>query len=328
MHITDLHCDLLAYLAQHEKRSVYDGEMRCSAQQLKKGNVLFQILAVYTETGKKSVALAEKQFTIFRTLPKLYPDVFERLTELKIPEVTEKVHIASAIENASGLCNETEPLENCFSRLDQYCEMAGPLIYVSLTWNHENRFGGGNLTKTGLKRDGELFLEYLADKQISIDLSHTSDLLAHDILNTIDKRGLQLIPLASHSNFRAIADQPRNLPDELAKEIFKRGGVIGLNFVKAFVGKNLPEDFSRQVDYARSLGGFDHLCFGADFFYDQDASITLHPFIPFFYERFGNSACYPDLIAYLNDIFTKQELEKIASHNLNRFFERKKKMAL
>jgi len=167
-----------------------------------------------------------------------------------------------------------------------------------------------------------LLLEYLDNKQIAIDLSHTSDYLAYDILNYIDAKGLKIKPIASHSNFRKIANQPRNLPDEIAKEIIHREGVIGLNFVKAFVGKHHPDDFVRQVDYARSLGGLDHYCFGADFFYDKDMPIALHPFMPFFFPRFSTSACYPDLINYLNEVFTKKELEKIANKNFADFLVR------
>lgn len=320
MYIADLHCDLLSYLAHDDHRDVKQTEARCSLPQLKKGNICFQTMAIFTDTSKKSVASAEKQFTIFRTLPKLYPNDFVRLAELKMPKPNDKVHIAAAIENASGLCNETEPLENCFTRFDQYRETAGPILYISLTWNHENRFGGGNLTKMGLKSDGEHLLEYLAGKQIAVDLSHTSDVLAHDILNTIDKKGLKLIPIASHSNFRAIADQPRNLSDVIAKEIIRRRGIIGLNFFKPFVGKHFPEDFTRQVDYARSLGALDQYCFGADFFYDKDLPASLYPF-PFYFEPFSDASCYPQFITYLNDVFTKQELEKIAFTNMEQFFE-------
>lgn len=199
MHIADLHCDLLAYLATDDERKVEDKQLRCSLPKLKKGNVSLQILAVFTETGKKSVTSAEKQLTIFRALPKLYPDEFVHLTELRVPSQGAKVHIAAAIENASGLCNETEPLEDCFVRFDQYRQSAGPILYVSLTWNHENRFGGGNASKVGLKRDGELLLDYLDGSGIAIDLSHTSDPLGYGILEYIDKKGLNLTPIASHS---------------------------------------------------------------------------------------------------------------------------------
>jgi len=326
MPVADLHCDLLAYLASKEARHAESEEARCSLPQLQKGNVVLQTLAVYTETGKEAVASAERQMTIFRTLPTLYPEGFQHLKTLEMPQEMSrpngKVHVIAAIENASGLCGESEKLENAFSRFDQYRETAGPLLYISLTWNHENRFGGGNHSKVGLKPDGEKILEYIDGKKIAIDLSHTSDALAHDILNYIDAKGLKIIPIASHSNFRKIAKQPRNLPDELAKEVIRRKGVIGLNFVKAFIGKQFPDDFTRQVDYARSLGGLDYHCFGADFFFDKDMPIALHPFMPFFFPRFGSSACYPDMIDYLNEVFTKQELEKIAHLNFGNFLAR------
>jgi membrane dipeptidase len=321
MFVADLHCDLLCYLAEDDKRTVNDDVSRCSLAQLKRGNVVYQTLAVYTQTGKKSVTSAEKQFTLFQTLPKLYPTDFARLTELQLPSSPDRVYIAAAIENASGLCNESESLENGFTRFDRYRKTAGPILYISLTWNHENRFGGGNLSQKGLKPDGEALLDYLDGTKISVDLSHTSDALAYDILNYIDKKRLNITPIASHSNFRAITDVPRNLPDDLAKEIIKRGGIIGLNLFKPFVGKKCPEDFTRQVDYARSLGALDQYCFGADFFYDGDLPASLYPF-PFYHESFATSACYPDLIKYLNEVFTKQELEKIAYKNVASFFNR------
>ena len=321
--IADLHCDLLSYLAQDEKRSPCNGEVRCSLPQLKKGNVIYQTLAIFTETGPHSVVSAEKQFSLFSTLPQLYRDELTHLTELKIAEFNGHVQIAAAIENASGLCSKTEPLENCFDRFDQYRKIAGPIVYISLTWNHENRFGGGNLSPVGLKRDGELLLDYLDGKGIAIDLSHTSDALASAIFSYIDKKGLRLIPIASHSNFRAISNHPRNLSDEIAREILRRGGVIGLNFFKPFIGNNCPTDFMRQVDHARSLGALDQYCMGADFFYDGalSSSLAIYPY-PFYYEPFGNAGCYLDLINYLTEGFTLQEIEKIAYSNLTHFFER------
>jgi len=48
-----------------------------------------------------------------------------------------------------------------------------------------------------------------AGKQIPIDLSHTSDLLAEGILNHIDSQKLEIPVIASHSNFRAIWNHRR-----------------------------------------------------------------------------------------------------------------------
>ena len=70
------------------------------------------------------------------------------------------------------------------------------------------------------------FLKYLSKV-----LSHTSDALAHDIFNHIDKHKLAVPVIASHSNFRSVSDHVRNLPDEIANEIVNRNGLIGMNFL-------------------------------------------------------------------------------------------------
>ena len=253
--IADLHCDLLSYLIGNTSRTPLDLASRAAFPQMEQGGVKFQTLAVFTDGGKTAKEQASKQVDAFTSLLSTYAASYRHFDPKRLPSPSDpKVSIALAIENASGLIGEEEPLENAFSRLQEFQEKAGPILYISLTWNHENRFGGGNLAKKGLTRDGELLLEYLNKTNILIDLSHTSDALADGIFNHIEKKGLTLTPIASHSNFRSIQDQKRNLLDLHAKEIFRRGGVVGINFVKAFLGKTIPEAFQRHIEYGRFLG--------------------------------------------------------------------------
>lgn len=313
-----MHCDLLSFLASG-RGGIDDPAVKCSWPQLKAGGVFLQTLALFTEEGKDATQFFQKQFDHFLNLPTLYPDRFIHLTELKVPTPAEQVSILPAIENASGLCGKEESLDRCFARLDEFIEVSpSPLFYVSLTWNDENRFGGGNLSKAGLKRDGELFLDYLSGKKIAIDLSHTSDQLADGILNHIDKKGLHLIPIASHSNFRNVCDQPRNLTDAFAKEIVKRGGIIGLNFVKRFVGKS----FREHVEHARRLGLFDAHCFGADFFCEKQINPRLPSLVPFFYKEFSDARCYPQVLDTLD--LNESEKEQLMYRNLEGYFKRVK----
>ena len=65
--------------------------------------------------------------------------------------MSSRVGALAAIENASGFCEEQEPLEDGLRRFERLVAEAGPLAYVSLTWNDENRFGGGNKASAGLK---------------------------------------------------------------------------------------------------------------------------------------------------------------------------------
>lgn len=297
----DLHCDLLLYLAGGPPRTAFDPDARCSVPYLKEGGVVFQTLAVYTETAPGSTASAAKQISIFKTHIQEFPEI------AWMP----------AIENGSGVIEEGEKLELGLERLARWQRELKNILYLSLTWNTENRLGGGNFSTVGLKRDGEIFLEKLAELGICIDMSHTSDALAHDILNYIDKKGLKLRPIASHSNFRKFCDMRRNLPDEIAREIFKRGGVIGMNFVRKFVGPDFLPDLRRHIEHGIALGGERQLCFGADFFCTTDSpSKDLEPY---FMEGYGNASCYQKVLRELG--LPVPFLEGLSSKNLFAFLQ-------
>ncbi len=192
MQIADFHCDLLSYLERGEGRSADDPQSRASIPLLKAGGVVFQTMAIFSKTNSDSVRCGAAQFNIYQTVIK-----------------NQEIKTILAIENGSNFCGEGDNLKAGLKRLDEWAGQTR-IAYISLTWNEENRFGGGNQTKIGLKPDGLELLRCMADLDIAIDLSHTSDRLAEEIFNAIDRHRLVLRPIASHSNFRAVADVPRN----------------------------------------------------------------------------------------------------------------------
>ncbi len=302
MDVVDLHCDLLLYLARDPKRDPFNPAIRCSAPQLKAGNVKLQVLAIYTETNAECAANGAKQLEVFLSLPEKYPDYFN------------KQNILPAFENASGFAQETEPLDTVFHRLETILTQITPL-YISLTWNGENRFGGGCGSNSGLKKDGEELLRFLSGRGIAIDFSHTSDRLARETLNFIDKHHLDLRVMASHSNFRALQDQLRNLPDDVAKEIISRNGVIGLVFIKGFLKE--PRQLYDMIAYGHQLGGTKNLGFGADFFYQSDI-----PPSPYgFFDEMSDSSKYPLILEGIRNEMklSETELKGISSENALKF---------
>ncbi len=271
--IADAHCDLLHFLSKDPARTAYDRAVRCSIPQLLEGGVKIQIMAIFTETLPGSAKSGTHQALIFKNLPKNYPETFEILQEIPQLEqnlLSNKIGILPAIENASALFEENKPLEVGFKRLKTLDRNIGKIVYMSLTWNKENRFGGGAHTKIGLKDEGKRLLDFLNGQKIAVDLSHSSDHLGFDILNHIEKHNLKIPVMASHSNFRSVTPVPRNLPDELAKEILFRKGIIGLNFYREFVGPENPLNFAKHLEHLWQLGGERNCCFGADFFCVSD----------------------------------------------------------
>jgi microsomal dipeptidase-like Zn-dependent dipeptidase len=273
---------------------------------MKKGGVVFQVLAIYVETKKRSSSEGAKQFSLFKKL---------------IKEKTGKpIRLALSIENGSAIFDEEERLELGFQRLEKMIHEAGSISYISMTHNTENRFGGGNESKVGLKRDGEILLEYLDGKNIAIDFSHTSDKLAHDIFNYLDRKKLNVRSLASHSNFRKALDVERNLPDDIALELTRRKGVIGLNFIRFFIGKQMS-DILKHIEHALALGLEKNLGLGADFVADVDVPPKLSYLKPLYFPQFDNSSCYPQFLQLLREKFPEELIQQLAHKNLESFLD-------
>ena len=315
--IFDLHCDLLSYLEDDSERTAYDLDALCSIPQLMQGHVRYQILAAFTRTGLDSVKKGMAQIGIFEQLPLLYPEHFIHFDKnMRNASHTSNVAIALACENASTFCSEDESLELGLNRLQGIIDTIYKPLYISLTWNMENRFGGGALTNIGLKEDGKRLLDFLHDKNIAIDFSHASDALAYDLFTYMDKHHLNLTVMASHSNARVITQALRNLPDDIAKEIFRRKGVIGMNFYRPFVGET-SDVFMKHLSHWIDLGGSSHICFGADFFYEQDKKTDN------FFPDYDNASCYPKFlsacIAALH--LDEQTIENLCYRNFMTFLE-------
>ncbi len=322
--IIDLHCDLLSYLETADGATPENtDDIGCALPYLRAGNVKLQVLAAYVPTEANAPETAAAEFARFADFPETHPDVLHHVATFEEVEeslYTEGTGVVAAIENASALCNESEPIELAFARLDERIAQAGKLLYITMTHHGENRFGGGNMTDIGLKGDGEALLDRLSGSGIAIDFSHTSDALARDILDRIDGQGLDLSVLASHSNFRAVFEHARNLPDWLAREIVARGGVIGINFIRAFVHTEDPSYLERHVRHGLELGLGDALCFGADFFYWK-ATVDMGR-IPFYHPEHEHAGKYQEVLDAFGPALGEEEKQALAYRNALEYLQR------
>jgi microsomal dipeptidase-like Zn-dependent dipeptidase len=319
--IFDLHCDLTGYLAVNQNATPNDIKaIGCATPYLKQGNVRLQVMAIYSGSDSTNT---QAQCDWFERLTSEYGDDFCQVGDYAAAAAAlegSKTGIVAAVENCSGLCDEDEPLDKAFERFEAVLKATGRILYISLTHQLENRFGGGNMAEAGLKDDGRAMLDYMAGKKIAIDLSHTCDALAYGIIDHIDKHGLDLPMIASHSNMRAMFDFPRNLPDELATEVIKREGLIGTNFVRGFLHPDDPAHLNQHIVHALKLGGQNAICFGADFFsfiggkYDR--------FLPIFHPEHENASKYPQILSSLEKEIGVSQVEAMASGNVLKFLER------
>ena len=162
---------------------------------------------------------------------------------------------ASAIltlEGTAGFGHEPALLEDLY--------MIG-FRMVSLTWNEQNPLAGSCQTGGGLTEIGKEFVKEAQRLGMIIDVSHLSDEAFWDIIEITES------PIvASHSNSRALCDVPRNLTDDMFRNLCMTGGVAGLNQYTKFLG-NEP-DLDTVCDHVFHFLEMDpegkHIALGAD----------------------------------------------------------------
>jgi len=315
--VIDLHCDLLAHMLNMSDPNPLKREgVGCSFPDLADGNVKLQVMAIFTATKKGSTVLAVRQSEIFASFLSKYSNdctLVHDVHTLNQIATSSKLGMIAAIENASGFCEEDEPLEIGLERLNQIITTVTRILYIGFTHHAENRFGGGNNSEAGLKGDGKKLLQYLNGKKIAVDFSHASDVLAQDILDYISEHNLKVPILASHSNYRKVFNHVRNLPDNIAQEIMQRGGLIGVNFLRAFVNNDNPNALYDHINYGIKLGGQNSICFGADYF-----STDNHPDrtrVPFYFKEHADASCYPSIIDEISNQVSPDMMKGISSEN-------------
>ena len=88
----------------------------------------------------------------------------------------------------------------------------------------------------GLSGEGVKIVREMAGLGIVPDVSHVSDDAVRHVLE------VSPIPvLASHSSARALCDHPRNLPDNLIREIARKDGVVMANSYPAFISNEASQ---------------------------------------------------------------------------------------
>ncbi len=136
---------------------------------------------------------------------------------------------------------------------------------MTLTWNGENEIGKGSTDQNfGLKPFGIDVVKEMERLGMVIDVSHLSDEGLCGVLKNVN-----CAVAASHSNLREVCGHRRNLTDEYFKEIVRRGGIVGINFYKAFLNNDEENanlsDILKHVERMLMLGGENAVCMGSDY---------------------------------------------------------------
>ncbi|MCE8521099.1 membrane dipeptidase [Ruegeria pomeroyi] len=153
------------------------------------------------------------------------------------------------------------PLEGDLANLDPIFD-AGHRVY-GLQHFFDNELGGSlhGEADTGLTEFGRAVVAELARRPVVIDLAHSSQQVARDVLAMTD------MPLVvSHGGLHGHCPVKRNYPDELMREIAATGGVIGMGYWAEVACDDItPTGIAKMIVKAIETVGADHVSLGSDY---------------------------------------------------------------
>lgn len=230
------------------------------------------VLMLNVGYGGDSIEQHIRMLATFRAWICAHPEHFrliESVDDIARARVAGQLAIGFDIEGANAVADQ-------LSLVGVYRDLG--VRWMLLAYNRNNRAAGGCQDEdTGLTPFGRSLLDELAAQGIVACCSHTGYLTARE---AIDASPTPVI--FSHSNPRALADHPRNIPDDLIVACAARGGVIGINGIGLFLGDNdaSPARVARAVAYVADLVGPSHVGIGLDFMHDHrelDETIAANP---------------------------------------------------
>jgi len=224
-------------------------DLQTDIARLRKGNVGAQFWAAYVEasTAKTRTAVRDtlEQIDVIHRLVKAYPDVLEFATTADdIVRIRKAGKVASLIGVEGG-----HSIDNSLGVLRTLHQLG--VRYMTLT--HTDTLDWADSAtdapkSNGLSPFGEQVVREMNRLGMLVDLSHVSaETMRHALKVTTAP------VIFSHSSAFALAEHPRNVPDDVLKLVKANGGIVMVNFYSGFITPEGAQRLKNAVGVYRDL---------------------------------------------------------------------------
>ncbi len=191
--------------------------------------IFFSIWIPSKVTGPTAVQKALEQIDAVREQVRTHPkDLVLATTAEQIRQARKEGKIAALMGVEGGHMINSD--------LDVLRKYAGLGVrYMTLTHSGNDEWADSSTDKVvhnGLTALGKDVVREMNRLGVMVDISHVSDKTFYDALEVS-----KAPPLASHSSCRAICDAPRNMTDQMMKDLAAKGGVVQINYHVGFLSQ-------------------------------------------------------------------------------------------
>lgn len=216
---------------------------------LKRGGVGGQFWSVWIPadvTGPRAVEMTLEQIDRVHRLAAAHPD---RMAMARTAEDVRRIARSGRVASLIGV-EGGHQIDGRLAVLRQYRALG--VGYMTLTHGHSLAWADSSTDApiaNGLSPFGRAVVAEMNRIGMIVDVAHVSDATMAAVLDTS-----KAPVIASHSDVRALADAPRNIPDALLRRIGEGGGVVMVNCYPAFLSSAWRAWDAARTAYARSVG--------------------------------------------------------------------------
>jgi membrane dipeptidase len=197
------------------------------------GAIFFSIWMPSKVTGPEAVDKALIQIDAVREqVRKHSKDLMLATTAAEVREARKQGKIAALMGVEGG-----HMINSDLAVLRTYAALG--VRYMTLTHSGNDEWADSSTDKpahNGLTDFGKDVVREMNRLGVMVDISHVSDKTFYDALE-VSKAPL----IASHSSCRAICDAPRNMTDQMMKDLASKGGIIQINYHVGFLSQEFRD---------------------------------------------------------------------------------------
>jgi membrane dipeptidase len=204
----------------------------------KKGNLGAEFFSIWVEPNLYKGQYARRTLVLIDAVKQQvarHPDQMMLAVSAGDIEKAHKEHKLASLMGIEG----GHSIEDSLALLRQYYDLG--VRYMTLTWSNSTDWAdsSGDIddktvphTKEGLTEFGKDVVYEMNRLGMMIDISHVSDRTFYRTL-IISRAPV----IASHSSARALCDAPRNMTDDMLRQVAIHDGVVQVNFYSAFISQ-------------------------------------------------------------------------------------------
>ena len=260
--IVDGHCDSPYRMLRHNVHlDEHDTEAQLDLKTLRASGITASFFAAYVPpfyAGRGAANFANRLITLIHEEVQRHPEELVFCADsagIRAAKRDGRHALMIGVEGGHAIEDSLDILRDFYARGARY---------MTLTHVNTNNWCDSSgdaprhqqATGKGLTKFGRDVVRTMNDLGMIVDISHVSDAAYYAALETT-----RVPVVATHSSCRAICNHPRNMTDDMLRDLARNGGVCMINFFSAFISNDVAQVIINSARRAKGggLGGTEEL---------------------------------------------------------------------